>query len=209
MSEPPAAPPNDAPQPPPRDDDAAAHDRDGFDIARVLRVAVIVAAFISGFAAARGVIRTVQHLAREIPAGTIARVELSGRDGYRMTFEGGTAANFPIDILETTGRPIVLRPGMRVSKRVGSLTYSIDGEGRGGVVWAMRQWILPAPVTLPLVIYFVLSWLLVFRTGEHRRPILVEALVWPIVRWLAITLASLIVLALIAGCAMLIFRMAG
>ena len=151
---------------------------------------------------------TVQHLAKEIPPGTIARVE-PARGGYRITSDGGAVANFPNDIVESTGRRIEPKAGMAVGKRVGSLTYSIGGELRGGLLWALRQWLLPARVTLPLVIYFVLSWLLVFRTPEHRRHIVVEAVVVPLVKWIVITLALLIVMALLAGCAMLLFRMAG
>jgi len=188
-----------------------AHDHDGFDIARVLRVAVVIAALVSGFAAAHGLLVTIQHLAAEIPAGTIARID-PGRGGYRVTLvDGGgrRAAHVPLDILETTGRPIVLKPGMPVAKRTGSLTYSLNSEARGGVIWVVRQWLLPARVTLPLVVYFVLSWLLVFRASQHRRHIAIEALVLPLVRWLAITLVLLLVMALLAGCAMLIFRMGG
>jgi hypothetical protein len=206
LSEPPAAPtPENA---------AASHERehDGFDIARVLRVAVVVAAFFSGFAAAHGVMMTAQHLAKEIPPGTITRVE-PARGGYRVTLDSGAIAHVPVDVLTTTGRVIELKPGMAVAKRVGSLTYLIGGEARGGVLWALRHWLLPAGVTLPLAIYFVLSWLLVFRASEHRRHIVVEALVVPLVRWVAITLGLLIALSLLVGCVVgcgrLLFRMAG
>ena len=211
MSEPqPAAPP-----PPPDEHHEADHDRDdrddrvAFNFARVLRAAAIVAAVVSAFAAAHGLVTTGGHYLREIPAGTITRVD-PARGGYRVLLDtGAAAAHVPLDILDTTGRRIVLLPGMPVAKRVGSLTYSINGQSRGGVLWALRQWLLPARVTLPLAIYFVLSWLLVFRASEHRRHIAVEALVVPLVRWLAMTLALLIAMALLGGCAMLLFRMAG
>ena len=194
-------------------DDASQHDEDAFDVARVLRVAVVLAAIVSGFAAAHGVLVTLQHLAADIPTGTIARVE-PARGGYRITLEGGRVAHLPSDILETTaGRAIQLKPGMAVSKAVGSLTYVIAGESRGGMVWALRQWLLPARVTLPLVIYFVLSWLLVFRASEHRRHIAIEALVVPLVRWMVIAVALFILLSLVLGCAVgcgrLMMRMSG
>jgi hypothetical protein len=195
-------------------DDASNPDQDGFDAARVLRVAMIVAALVSGFAAAHGLLMTIQHAAAEIPAGTITRVE-PGRGGYRITLDdgGGKIAHFPSDILETTGRSIQLKPGMPVEKRIGSLTYSIAGESRGGLLWAMRQWLLPARVTLPLAVYFIVSWLLVFRASEHRRRVAVEALVVPLVRWIVIALTMLIGMALLMGCVIifgrLLFRMAG
>jgi hypothetical protein len=191
--------------PPPHD---PAHDQDGFDIARVLRVAVIVAALVSGFAAAHGILMTIQHLAADVPPGTIAHVE-PARGGYRLSLESGRAGTMPTDILETTGRPIVLKPGMTVAKHAGSLTYAINGEPRGGVIWVLRQWLLPARVTLPLVVYFVLSWLLVFRASEHRRHIAVEALVLPLVRWLVVLAVVVIAMALLMGCVALVFRMSG
>ena len=200
----PAAPP-DASTPATED---PAHADEAFDIARVLRVAVVVAAMVSGFAAAHGLFVTIQHLAKEIPRGAIARVE-PARGGYDITIDNGAVASFPNDIVESTGRRIEPKPGVAVSKRIGSLTYSINGESRGGLLWALRQWLLPARVTLPLAIYFVLSWLLVFRTPQHRRHIVVEAVVVPLVKWIAITLTLLIVMALVAGCAMLLFRMGG
>jgi len=190
------------------DDDRRHDDRDSFNFARVLRVAVVVAAVVSGFAAAHGLVVTAGHYMTDIPAGTITRVD-PARGGYRIMLDGGAAAHVPTDVLETTGRRIALRPGMHVAKRVGSLTYSIGGEARGGLLWALRQWLLPARVTLPLVVYFVLSWLLVFRATEHRRHIAVEALVVPLVRWLAILAVLMVVMALITGCAALLFRMSG
>ena len=210
MSEPqPAAPP-----PPPDEHHEADHDRDdrddrvAFNFARVLRAAAIVAAVVSAFAAAHGLVTTGGHYLREIPAGTITRVD-PARGGYRVLLDTGAAAHVPLDILDTTGRRVELRPGARAAKRVGSLTYSIGGDARGGVLWALRQWLLPARVTLPLVVYFVLSWLLVFRATEHRRHIAVEALAVPLVRWLAILAAMMLVMALISGCAALLFRMSG
>ncbi len=203
MSEPAAPPDASAPA-----DEDPAHADEAFDIARVLRVAVVVAALVSGFAAAHGLAVTIQHLAKDIRPGTITRVE-PARGGYAITIDNGAVANFPNDIVESTGRRIEPKPGMAVGKRVGSLTYSVGGESRGGLVWALRQWLLPARVTLPLVIYFVLSWLLVFRTPEHRRHIVVAAVVVPLVKWIVIMLALLIVMALLAGCAMLLFRMSG
>jgi hypothetical protein len=185
-----------------------AHADEAFDVARVLRVAVVVAAAVSGFAAAHGIATTVQHLAKSIAPATITRVE-PARGGYGITLDNGTVANFPSDIVESTGRRIEPKPGMAVGKRAGSLTYSIAGEPRGGLLWALRQWLLPARVTLPLVTYFVLSWLLVFRTPQHRRPIVVEAVVVPLVKWIVIMLVLLVAMALLAGCAMLVFRMAG
>jgi hypothetical protein len=189
-------------------DDPANPEHDGFDIARVLRVAVVVAAVVSSFAAAHGIAMTVQHLAKEIAPGTITRVA-PARGGYRITIDNKAIANFPSDIVESSGRRIEPKPGMAVGKRAGSLTYSIAGEARGGLLWALRQWLLPARVTLPLVIYFVLSWLLVFRAPEHRRHIVVEAIVVPLVRWIVIMLVLLVAMSLLAGCAMLLFRMAG
>jgi hypothetical protein len=203
---------SDSPTPPPAQDHDAGHDHDhdpdAFDFARVLRVAVVVAAVVSGFAAAHGLVVTAGHLLKEIPPGTITRVD-PARGGYRATLDTGAAALVPSDVLETTGRPIRLTPGMRVAKPVGSLTYSIGGEGRGGVLWALRQWLLPARVTLPLVVYFVLSWLLVFRAAHHRRHIAVEALVVPLVRWVAIMAALMVAMALLTGCLALLFRMSG
>jgi hypothetical protein len=208
LSEPaPAAPPPDE-QPEADHDREDRDDRDGFNFARVLRVAVIVAALVSAFAAAHGLVTTAGHYLKEIPAGTITRVD-SARGGYRVMFDTGAAAHVPVDILDTTGRRIALRPGMPLAKRIGSLTYSIGGEPRGGLLWALRQWLLPARVTLPLVVYFVLSWLLVFRATEHRRHIAVEALIVPLVRWLAILAALIAAMALISGCAAVLFRMSG
>src|SRR4051812_39143912 len=89
LSDPPPAP--DSSPTPPND---PAHDQDGFDIARVLRVAVVVAALVSAFAAAHGILMTIQHLAADVPAGTIARVE-PGRGGYRVTLDGGRAGTVP------------------------------------------------------------------------------------------------------------------
>lgn len=209
MSDPSPAPPNDPPAPttpPPAAiatlaSPAPPHVEPGFDFARVLRVAVIVAAVVSGFAAAHGLIMTVQHYAKEIPAGAVTRVAPAGA-GQQVTLDTGAVVTFPNDILETTGDPIVLRPGTRVQKRAATLTYLVDAQPRGGLLWALRQWLLPARVTLPLAIYLVLSWLLVFRAPHHRRHIAVEALVVPIVRWLAVMLASLVVMALLVGCAL-------
>jgi hypothetical protein len=198
----PGAPPNAVPSGDDDDDDdaAATPGRRAFDAARVLRVAVIVAGVVSAFAAAHGLAMTVQHYAMEIPAGTVTHVE-PARGGFGITIDGSRVAHFPGDILTTTGRPVALRPGMAVGKRTGSLTYTVGDERRGGLLWALRQWLLPARVTLPLVIYFVLSWLLVFRAAQHRRHIAAELLVVPVVRWLAILLASLAAFALLWGCA--------
>jgi len=205
----PAAPPPDAHHLDEHDRDDRDDRDDTVNFARVLRVAVIVAALVSAFAAAHGLVTTAGHYLKEIPAGTITRVD-AARGGYRITLDGGgAAAHVPVDILETTGRRIALRPGMPVAKPLGSLTYSIAGEPRGGLLWALRQWLLPARVTLPLVVYFVLSWLLVFRATEHRRHIAVEALIVPLVRWLAILAGMLLVMALLSGCAAVLFRMSG
>ena len=211
LSEPaPAAPPPDAHHEDAheREEREDREDRDGVGFPRALRVAVIVAAVVSAFAAARGLVMTAEHYFKEIPAGTITRVDPAS-GGYRVMLDSGAAANVKGDILKTTGRPIALRPGMPLAKRVGSLTYSIGGESRGGLLWALRQWLLPARVTLPLVVYIVLSWLLAFRATEHRRHIAVEALVIPLVRWVAILAGLMLAMALFSGCAALLFRMSG
>lgn len=221
MPDPSPAPPNQPPAPgatPPAErasstaSSSPPPENTGFDFARVLRVAAMVAAVVSGFAAAHGLIVTVRHYANEIPAGAITRIAPTP-GGPQITLDTGAAPTFPRDILETTGYPIELRPGMRVYKPPATLTYVIDAQPRGGLLWALRQWLLPARVTLPLAIYLVLSWLLVFRAPQHRRHIAVEALVLPIVRWLAVMLVSLVVMSLLVGCAVgcsgLLFRVAG
>jgi hypothetical protein len=210
LSAPPAPPPDDRHERhhgDPSGDDAP-RERDAFNVPRVLRVAAVIAAVISAFAAAHGLITTAGHYLREIPSGTITRVD-PARGGYRVLLDTGAAAHVPVDILDTTGRRITLRPGMPLAKHVGSLTYSIDGGARGGALWSLRQWLLPARVTLPLVVYFILSWLLVFRAAQHRRHIAVEALIVPLVRWLVILAAMLVVMALLSGCLALLFRMSG
>ena len=217
MSESPPAAPDDTPKPnspvaSPASAPASPRRAEGFDVARVLRIVALGACVLSAAFAALGVIVTVRHIANEIPPGVITRVE--PLDGHsRLHLDGGRSATVPADILVHAGEPIELRPGMPVSKRIGSLTYTIDHRPRGGAAWALRHWLLPARVTLPLVVYFVLSWLLVFRATEHHRPIAVELFILPLLRWLALAGAMLLVMAVISGCAygcgQLLFRMGG
>ncbi|MEA2707628.1 MAG: hypothetical protein QOF78_229 [Phycisphaerales bacterium] len=194
----------------PQSPDAKATEGPGFP--RLLRVAAFIACLVSACFAAHGIIMTAQHLFNEIPAGIVTGVEPT-KGGSKLTLDTGRAASLPLDIQLRSGERIEPRPGMRVQKKAGSLTYSIDGQRRGGAAWALRQWLLPARVTLPLVVYFILSWLLILRAEQHKHHMAVELIVIPLLRWLAIVGAAFIALALIAGCVMgcgqLLFRMAG
>ena len=212
MSEPSPPPPD----PRPAADDAAPGDAgeppEGFDVARLLRGVAFVACLASAFFAGHGIVMTAQHLIKEIGPGVVARTEPT-KGGTRVILQDGTTGSVGGDILYDTGPQIVPRPGMRIEKRGGTLTYRFDGQRRGGIAWTLRHWLLPARVTFPLAVYFVLSWLLVLRATQHRWPILVELIVLPLLKWIALTIGLLAILSAIAGCAagcfQLLFRMSG
>lgn len=178
------------------------------DLTTVIRVAMILSALASGFFAAHGGIETIRHAAREIPPGPITRVDPPRDGGQRITIAGGATRVFPADVLRATGRPR-LNPGTLVEKRRGSFLYWLDGQPVAGRAWVIEQWLLPARVTIPLAVYFMTSAVLVFRNPRLKRPLPVELVAIPVIRWLGLALAMMLAIALVNGLGQLVWRSAG
>jgi hypothetical protein len=93
-----------------------------------------------------------QHFLIVIPGGSVERVE-SAKSGKWITLDDGRVSHFPGDILRSHN--IDLRPGDRVAKARGSLTYYVNNRAVADAPWVARRSLADPTAWLALAAYLV------------------------------------------------------